>query len=111
MTNWPQNKLFMNFNNYTIKAQDAVQKAMEIAAHNEQQAIETGHLLKGILSSDDAIAEMLLKKQKVNVARVKDALERMIEAYPKVNGGNPYLSNDANQVLIRATGYLKEFKD
>ncbi len=101
----------MNFNNYTIKAQEAVQKAMEIAAHNEQQAIETGHLLKGILSSDDAIAEMLLKKQNVNVARVKDALERMIQAYPKVSGGNPYLSNDANQVLIRATGYLKEFKD
>lgn len=111
MTNWPQNKLFMNFNNYTIKAQEAVQKAMEIAAHNEQQAIETGHLLKGVLSSDDAIAEMLLKKQNVNVARVKDALERMIQAYPKVSGGNPYLSNDANQVLIRATGYLKEFKD
>ena len=111
MTNWPQNKLFMNFNNYTIKAQEAVQKAMEIAAHNEQQAIETGHLLKGVLSSDDAIAEMLLKKQNVNVARVKDTLERMIQAYPKVSGGNPYLSNDANQVLIRATTYLKEFKD
>jgi ATP-dependent Clp protease ATP-binding subunit ClpB len=101
----------MNFNNYTIKAQEAVQKALEIASLNGQQAIETGHLLQGVLSSEDAIAELLLKKLNVNVPRVKEALERMVQAYPKVSGGNPYLSNEANQVLIRATSSLKEFKD
>ncbi len=101
----------MNFNNYTIKAQEAIQKATEIAAHNGQQAIETGHLLQGVLSSDDAIAEMLLKKQNVNIPRVKEALERMVQGYAKVSGGNPYLSNDANQVLVKAIGFLKEFKD
>ncbi|MBP7262189.1 MAG: AAA family ATPase, partial [Bacteroidia bacterium] len=101
----------MNFNNYTIKAQEAVQKALEIASLNGQQAIETGHLLQGVLSSEDTIAELLLKKLNVNVPRVKEALERMVQAYPKVSGGNPYLSNEANQVLIRATSSLKEFKD
>jgi ATP-dependent Clp protease ATP-binding subunit ClpB len=101
----------MNFNNYTIKAQEAVQKALEIASLNGQQAIETGHLLQGVLSSEDTIAELLLKKLNVNVTRVKEALERMVQAYPKVSGGNPYLSNEANQVLIRATSSLKEFKD
>jgi ATP-dependent Clp protease ATP-binding subunit ClpB len=106
-----ENNLPMNFNNYTIKAQEAIQKATEIAAHNGQQAIETGHLLQGVLSSDDAIAEMLLKKQNVNIPRVKEALERMVQGYAKVSGGNPYLSNDANQVLVKAIGFLKEFKD
>ena len=101
----------MNFNNYTIKAQEAVQKALEIASLNGQQAIETGHLLQGVLSSEDTIAELLLKKLNVHVPRVKEALERMVQAYPKVSGGNPYLSNEANQVLIRATSSLKEFKD
>jgi ATP-dependent Clp protease ATP-binding subunit ClpB len=101
----------MNFNNYTIKAQEAVQKALEIASLNGQQAIETGHLLQGVLSSEDTIAELLLKKLNVNVPRIKEALERMVQAYPKVSGGNPYLSNEANQVLIRATSSLKEFKD
>lgn len=101
----------MNFNNYTIKAQEAVQKALEIASLNGQKAIETGHLLQGVLSSEDTIAELLLKKLNVNVPRVKEALERMVQAYPKVSGGNPYLSNEANQVLIRATSSLKEFKD
>lgn len=101
----------MNFNNYTIKAQEAVQKALEIASLNGQQAIETGHLLQGVFSSEDTIAELLLKKLNVNVPRVKEALERMVQAYPKVSGGNPYLSNEANQVLIRATSSLKDFKD
>lgn len=101
----------MNFNNYTIKAQEAVQKALENATLNGQQAIEPGHLLQGVLNSEDTIAELLLKKLNVNVPRVKDALERIVQAYPKVSGGNPYLSADANQALAKATGYLKEFKD
>jgi ATP-dependent Clp protease ATP-binding subunit ClpB len=101
----------MNFNNYTIKAQEAVQKALENATLNGQQAIEPGHLLLGVLSSEDAIAELLLKKLNVNVPRVKEAVDRIVQSYPKVSGGNPYLSADANQALAKATGYLKEFKD
>src|SRR6201986_208828 len=101
----------MNFNNFTIKAQEAVQKASEITAGNQQQAIETAHLLKGLLLVDENVITYLLKKLNVNLNRLNDILDQQIASYPKVSGSNVYLSADANSALQKATGYLKEFKD
>ncbi|MBC6606872.1 ATP-dependent chaperone ClpB [Hymenobacter sp. BT188] len=101
----------MNFNNYTIKAQEAVQKATEIAGGNQQQAIETGHLLKGLFQSDENVLSFLAKKLGVNLNILMPRLDAIVAAYPKVSGGSPYLSNDANAALQRATGFLKEFED
>jgi ATP-dependent Clp protease ATP-binding subunit ClpB len=101
----------MNFNNFTIKAQEAVQKASEIAVGNQQQAIETAHLLKGLLLVDENVISYLLKKLNVNLNRLNDTLDAQIASFPKVSGSNVYLSSEANSALQKATGYLKEFKD
>lgn len=101
----------MNFNNYTIKAQEAVQKATEIAGANQQQAIETGHLLKGLFQSDENVLSFLAKKLGANLNILTPRLDAIVAAYPKVSGGSPYLSNDANSALQRASGFLKEFGD
>ena len=101
----------MNFNNFTIKAQEAVQKAAEIAAGNQQQAIETAHLLKGLLLEDENVVSYLLKKLNVNVNRLNETLDQQIASFPKVSGSNSYLSSNANSALQKAASYLKEFKD
>ena len=101
----------MNFNNFTIKAQEAVQKASEIATGNQQQAIETAHLLKGLLLVDENVISYLLKKLNVNINRLNETLDTQIASFPKVSGSNVYLSTDVNSVLQKAQGYLKEFKD
>ncbi|MFD2871627.1 ATP-dependent chaperone ClpB [Mucilaginibacter ximonensis] len=101
----------MNFNNFTIKAQEAVQKASEITTGNQQQAIETAHLLKGLLLVDENVITYLLKKLNVNINRLNNILDEQIAAFPKVSGSNVYLSSNANSALQKAAGYLKEFKD
>jgi len=101
----------MNFNNYTIKAQEAIQKASEIAAGNQQQAIETAHILKALLTVDENVVSHLLKKLNVNIPYLGAELDKQIESFPKVSGSNIYLSSDANNALQKAQGYLKEFND
>ena len=101
----------MNFNNFTIKAQEAIQKASEIAQGNQQQAIETAHLLKGLLSVDENVVSYVLKKLNVNLNTVQQNLAIAIDKLPKVTGGNAYLSSSANSALQKAQSYLKEFKD
>jgi ATP-dependent Clp protease ATP-binding subunit ClpB len=101
----------MNFNNFTIKAQEAVQKASEIAIGNQQQAIETAHLLKGLLLVDENVITYLLKKLNVNVNRLNETLDAQISSFPKVSGSEVYLSSSVNAALQKANSYLKEFKD
>ncbi|GAB3904312.1 ATP-dependent chaperone ClpB [Mucilaginibacter boryungensis] len=101
----------MNFNNFTIKAQEAVQKASEITTGNQQQAIENAHLLKGLLLVDENVITYLLKKLNVNINRLNEQLDQQIASFPKVSGSNVYLSSNANSALQKAQGYLKEFKD
>ena len=101
----------MNFNNFTIKAQEAVQKASEITVGNQQQAIETAHLLKGLLLVDENVISYLLKKLNVNLNRINTTLDEQIESFPKVSGSDVYLSSGANSALQKAQSYLKEFKD
>lgn len=102
----------MNFNNFTIKSQEAVQQAQQIATANGNQSIETGHLLKGLLETDENVVSFLLKKLNANPTRMEQALDAMIKGYPKVSGGGAqYLSNSANQALSKAQSFLKEFGD
>lgn len=101
----------MNLNNFTIKSQEAVQQAMQIATVNSQQAIENGHLLKGILTVDENVTPFILKKLNVNTSMFIKVLDKIVEGYPKVSGGQPYLSNAANQALAKASTFLKEFGD
>ncbi|MDB5152640.1 MAG: clpB [Mucilaginibacter sp.] len=101
----------MNFNNFTIKAQEAVQKASEIATGNQQQAIENAHLLKGLLLVDENVISYLLKKLNVNLNRLNESLDQQIATFPKVSGSDVYLSSEANSALQKAQSYLKEFKD
>ena len=101
----------MNLNNFTIKSQEAVQKAQEIALSRQHQAIETSHLLKGILSVDENVAPFLLKKLDVNVPRLTQLLDAEIERLPRVSGGNQYLSNDANRALVKASQTATEMGD
>ncbi|OCX53262.1 ATP-dependent chaperone ClpB [Mucilaginibacter sp. PPCGB 2223] len=101
----------MNFNNFTIKAQEAIQKASEIAVGNQQQAIENAHILKALLLVDENVITYLLKKLNVNINRLNDSLDQQIAAFPKVSGSEVYLSSGANSALQKAQSYLKEFKD
>ncbi len=101
----------MNLNNYTIKAQEAIQKASEITSGNQQQAIENAHLLKGMLLVDENVVNFLLKKLNVNINRLNTSLDEQIATYPKVSGSNVYLSSDTNSTLQKALTYVKEFKD
>jgi len=101
----------MNFNNFTIKAQEAVQQASAIAQGNQQQAIETAHLLKGLLTVDENVVSYVLKKLNVNLNVLNQHLDTQIEKFPKVSGSNIYLSSGSNSALQKAQSYLKEFKD
>jgi ATP-dependent Clp protease ATP-binding subunit ClpB len=101
----------MNFNQFTIKAQEAVQAAQQLAMQNGQQGIETGHLLKGVLEADENVLPYLFKKLSVNSKALESALDAIILGYPKVSGGQPYLSNAAQQAVSKATQLMSEMKD
>ena len=101
----------MNFNNFTIKSQEAIQKAQEIAGAKQQQAIEPSHILKGIFTVDENVIQYLLKKLNVNTAALEQALDKIIESFPKVTGADQYLSRESSKVLQKAESYLKEFHD
>jgi ATP-dependent Clp protease ATP-binding subunit ClpB len=101
----------MNFEKYTIKAQEAIQKSGEIAVGNQQQAIEPGHLLKALLTVDENVVPYLLKKLNVNRLQLDNKLDELIKGYPKVSGSQPYLSNASAAALRKAEDQLKAFGD
>src|SRR5690554_6077631 len=101
----------MDFKQYTIKSQEAIQKAVELCTSQQQQVIEPAHILKGILTEDENVTDFLFKKLGANKAQIEMKLEELIATFPKVSGQQPYLSNAANQVLTKAKGYMKPFGD
>ncbi|MCU0442235.1 MAG: ATP-dependent chaperone ClpB [Bacteroidia bacterium] len=102
----------MNLNQFTIKSQEAIQQAQQIAAEFTHQSIETGHILKALLETDENVISFLLKKLNAQPQRIEQAVDAIINGYPKVSGGNgQYLSTTANTVLTKAQSYLKEFGD
>jgi ATP-dependent Clp protease ATP-binding subunit ClpB len=101
----------MNLENFTIKTQEAVQEAVHIAKNHNNQSIETGHLLKGVLNTDKNITGFLLKKLDVNINNFDSELDKMIESYPKVSGGKDYFSANAEKALNQAYNFSKEMND
>ncbi|GJM35677.1 MAG: chaperone protein ClpB [Saprospiraceae bacterium] len=103
----------MNLNNLTIKSQEAMQQAQQIAMEQQHQAIEVGHLLKGMLEVDESVAPFIFKKLGVNFDVIKQALDSIVQSYPKVSGGggSQYLSRTVTEVVQKANTYLKIFGD
>jgi len=101
----------MDLNKFTTKSQEAIQQAQNLAEANGNQSIETGHLLKGIFLVDQEVTPYLLGKLNVNPKIVEATVDRIIESYPKVSGGQIYLSQACNRVLQYALSELKNFGD
>lgn len=101
----------MNFDKFTIKSQEALQKSAEIATSRQQQAIEPGHVLKAILETDENVSNYLFKKLTINESLLEEKLEEIVNSYPKASGQQAYLSNTTNTVLQNAEKELREFKD
>jgi len=101
----------MNFDKFTIKSQEALQKAAELASSLQQQAIEPGHILKAILETDENVSNYVFKKLNISEKILETKLEEIVNSYPKVSGQQAYLSNTSNTVLQNAEKELREFKD
>ncbi|MGM9854971.1 MAG: ATP-dependent chaperone ClpB [Muribaculaceae bacterium] len=93
----------MNFNNFTIKSQSAIQKAVEITRQGKNQAIEPVHLLKGVISEGESVVNFIFQKLGVNPGFVAQQLDKEIASLPKVSGGEPYLSSASNDALEKAS--------
>ena len=101
----------MNFNNFTIKSQEAVQEAVNLTQTRGQQAIEPVHLLAGMLKVGENVTNFIFQKLGMNAQQVTLVIDKQIDSLPKVSGGEPYLSRESNEVLQRATQYSKEMGD
>lgn len=101
----------MNLNQFTVKSQEAIQKAQQIAMEFGNQSIEPQHLLEGIFQADDSISEFLLKKSEAELNLVRERNRENLEKLPKVEGGNIYLSQTANKVLLDAPNIAKKMGD
>ncbi|MDE6127004.1 MAG: type VI secretion system ATPase TssH, partial [Muribaculaceae bacterium] len=101
----------MNFNSFTIKSQEAIQKALEITRSAGQQQIEPVHLLKGIISEGESLVKFIFQKVGANLAVAEQQIDREIAAMPKVSGGEPYLSRTSNDVLQKAIDISKKMGD
>jgi ATP-dependent Clp protease ATP-binding subunit ClpB len=101
----------MNLNNFTIKAQEAIHHAFTMAQGMDHQAVEPGHLMKGVLNTGENVTSFLFKKLNVNLVRFDQVLTSIIQSYPKVTGGEQYLSSASNKALQKALGFSKEYSD
>ncbi len=101
----------MNFNNFTIKAQEAVQEAVNLVQARGQQAIEPVHLLQGVMKVGENVTNFIFQKLGLNAQQIALVVDRQIESLPKVSGGEPYLSRESNEVLQKAMQYSKELGD
>lgn len=101
----------MNFQNFTIKSQEVVQKAVQIAQSNQNQVLEPVHLLKAVMSEADSVVKFIFQKLDVAATMIERSLDEQLSRLPKVSGGEPYLSSDANKVLEKANAYAVENGD
>lgn len=101
----------MNLNNFTIKAQEAVQQAVQLASQHGQQAIEPVHLLKAVIMTGESVTNFLFQKLGVNIQNLNRVLDAQINSLPKVSGGEPYLSGESNAVLQKAISYSTKMGD
>ena len=101
----------MNFNNFTIKSQEAVQEAVNLTQARGQQAIEPVHLLAGVLKVGENVTNFIFQKLGMNAQQIALVIDKQIDSLPKVSGGEPYLSRESNEILQRAVQYSKEMGD
>ena len=101
----------MNLNNFTIKSQEAVQNAQQLAESSGHQSIEPAHLLKGMIDSDETLIPFILKKVGVNQDKILNGLNAIINTLPKVEGGRIYLSDESNKIFQKAISLAKTFGD
>ena len=101
----------MNFNNFTIKSQEAIQKAVELTKSSGSQAVEPVHLLKGVMTEGDSLVKFIFQKIGANPTALEAQVDRAIAAEPKVSGGEPYLSRTSNDVLQKSLDIAKEQGD
>jgi len=101
----------MNFNNFTIKSQEAVQQAVNLTQARGQQAIEPVHLLAGVLKVGENVTNFIFQKLGMNAQQIALVIDKQIDSLPKVSGGEPYLSRESNEILQRAVQYSKEMGD
>ena len=101
----------MNLTNYTIKAQQAIQKAMEIASAHQHPSIENAHLMRGIMDVDQNVVPFLLKKNNINPDIVMRSLDKVLESLPKVSQGDQFLASTVRTSLQKANDLMKELKD
>ncbi|MDE5752778.1 MAG: type VI secretion system ATPase TssH, partial [Duncaniella sp.] len=101
----------MNFNNFTIKSQEAIQKAVEIARSSGNQAIEPIHLLKGVMTEGESLVNFIFSKVGASSATLMRQIDEKIAAEPRVSGGEPYLSRTSNDVLQKALDFAKKQGD
>ena len=101
----------MNFNNFTIKSQEAVQQAVNVTQARGQQAIEPVHLLAGVLKVGENVTNFIFQKLGMNAQQIALVIDKQIDSLPKVSGGEPYLSRESNEILQRAVQYYKEMGD
>ncbi|MCK9179958.1 MAG: ATP-dependent chaperone ClpB [Bacteroides sp.] len=101
----------MNLNNFTIKSQEAVQSALNSAQANGQQVIEPAHLLLGIMKVGENVTAFIFQKLGLNDQQIQNIVEKEASSYPKVSGGNPYMSSSLNEVFQKATQLASDMKD
>lgn len=101
----------MNFEKYTIKSQQAIQQAQAIAIQNDHPQVESAHLLKGILDSDENVSNFLLKKLNVNTENLNKVLQLQLDSLPKQSGGQVQFSQPAARTIMKAQNFLKQFND
>ncbi|MDY5229452.1 MAG: ATP-dependent chaperone ClpB [Sodaliphilus sp.] len=101
----------MNFQNFTIKSQEVVQKAVQIAQSNQNQVLEPVHLLKAVMSDDDSVVKFVFQKLDVAATMIERSLDEQLSRLPKVSGGEPYLSSDSNKVFEKANAFATENGD
>lgn len=101
----------MDFNKFTIKSQEAISLAQQIAVGKTHQELRTGHVLKAMLEVDENVLPFLLKKLDVNTVLFQQAVDRIVDSYPKVQGGDLQMSRTLNTVLLKAANIINEFKD
>ena len=102
----------MNLQNFTIKSQELIQQAQQLAMQSDHQQITNDHILKSMIGSDDEVIGYLLKKLNVNVNYLEQKIDEQLAKLPKVESkGGEYLSRDANLTIAKSQNYLKEFGD
>src|SRR5665648_113637 len=101
----------MNFENFTFKAQESIQKAMDVATGKGHQSVECGHLMKGIIAEAESIVSFIAEKEGVSFVTLNQAVDRLIESYPRVSGGEPYLSANTSAAIKNAERQAAKMQD